>query len=161
MVHLVINERPKRISAWFPSVAVLRSPVSGTWKTVAPKCRLHKRTSRWRGWNWYSTVLLCTPPSSGSRNFPCKITAKISLSERLLVICPGIMKLSGDKPASKRQRNRATETEREEGWREKERTLKESGRITRSPTKWENLPAVLQAARKPQNSSAALEISFS
>lgn len=124
MVRVVINECPKRISVWFPSVRVLRSPVSGTWKTVAPKCRPHKRTSRWRGWNWYSAVLLRAPPSSGSRNFPCKITAKISLSERLLVICPGIMKLSGDKPASKRQRNRTTETERE-GERERENAERE------------------------------------
>lgn len=121
MVHVLINECPKRISAWFPSVRVLRSPVSGIWKTLAPKCRLYERTSRWRGWNWYSSVLLCAPPSSGSRNFPCKITAKISLSERLLVICPGIMKLSGDKPASKRQRNSATETERERENAERER----------------------------------------
>lgn len=45
------------------------------------------------------------PHYSGSRNFPRKITAKISLSERLLVICYGIMNLSGDKLA-KRRRNK-------------------------------------------------------
>ena len=54
-------------------------------------------------------MALCTPASSGSRNFPCKITAKISLRERLLVICPGIMNLSGDKPASKKERERERE----------------------------------------------------